>query len=74
MLYLSATASCMDSILLIVGKLKNAAARVKVLQIAIVTTISFADVFFLAYIFPRFEPIRARTIYGRVKLLAESET
>ena len=63
----------MDSILLVVGKLKNAAARVKVLGIAIVTTISFADVFFLAYIFPRFEPIRARTIYGRVKLLAESQ-
>ena len=64
----------MDSILFVVGKLKNAAARVKVLGIAIVTTISFADVSCLAYISPRFEPIRARTIYGRVKLLAESET
>ena len=64
----------MDSILLVVGKLKNAATRVKVLGIAIVTTISFADVSCLAYISPRFEPIRARTIYGRVKLLAESQT
>ena len=64
----------MDSILLVVGKLKNAATRVKVLGIAIVMTISFADVFCLAYISPRVEPIRARTIYGRVKLLAESET
>ena len=54
MLVLPAKASCMDSILLVVGKLKNAATRVKISEIAIVTTISFADVFFLAYICPRF--------------------
>ena len=54
MLVLSAKASCMDSILLAVGKLKNVAMRVEISEIAIVTTISFADVFFLAYICPRF--------------------
>ena len=74
MLVLSAKASCMDSILLAVGKLKNAAMRVEISEIAIVTTISFADVYCPAYISPRFVPIRARTIFGRVKLLAESET